>query len=410
MSGKAVMSFKFELLKEFCSFCKDNGIRCYLQGSLLHAAYTETPFNPNWDRITVAVTGAGFLKLHNLINSDSFSSTHPNRALESLLTNKYFPGLYAKYVATDTLHIDFRDKPEWFANKGLAITVLILVNKPEELKHSHILGQYLSNNPPAQRVFQHSYRLRRKAFQIYLDQWRTLSENSGYYTPQGEFLHFVKDFWRSPVYKPIDGFDFPCPQHYIRARQLRSYYSLDTIHSETISFVEFQAICKKKSIDLTDVYNTRREHREDYAAPIAESRRSKRYYNAAFYSTMIRKEISHAIAECPSRDIKNEEYRIIIEEYLTRLIEQSKNGITPYISFDVFLDAVKVYILQNTETFHSRKAVLRRIVNRWIQRIPDSFFLRSPVVDEVCYSERDNEKSESQQREDLTKEIKALLR
>ncbi len=403
------MSFQFELLKEFSTFCRENGVRCFLQGTLLRAAYENSPFDPQWDQLTVAVTGKGFLKLQRLMSKPDFHKAHPNRALESLLTNDRFPGLYAKYVATDTLYINFRDNPKDFVNKGISITIVILVNHPRTLEQVGVLRQYLSDNPVNQFVVQHSGKLRRKAFQAYLSQRNGVSENSGYYTPQGKTTLFTKGFWKSAEYRPIDGFSFLCPKRYAQLLANNTYYTLDTIHSEFMSYDEFRALCADKGIDLKTIYTARKEHRTQYSQRIALSRRNKRYYNAAFYSTMIRKEISEKIAGCPVRDLENEQYLEVIEQYLDYILEQSKNGITPYISFGVFTDAMKVLIAQNNEVFHRRKVVMKSRLTKIINKIPDSFFQYSPVVEAVCYSEKDELQDAEVLRKELARTLQSLL-
>lgn len=404
------MSLKFELLKEFSSFCHDNGIRCYLQGSLLRAAFEGEPFNPEWDRITVAVTGKGFLKLNRLMSTESFADEHPNRVLESLMTNDHFPGLYAKYVATDTLHIDFRDEPEWFANKGLAVTIMILVNHPNRLERVPVLGMYTSENPVLKKLVQLSGRFRRKVFQTYLNQWNSLSEGSGFYSPEGRVISFSKGFWKYPVKKSIDGFSFFCPRRFNRQQQRRPYYTLDSIHSECMTYDEFCALCSQRGISLQEIYADRHQHLDEYSEEIISVRKNKRYYNAAFYSTMIRKNTSEAIAACPVRDLNDADYKEIIEQYLGQLLTQSKNGITPYISHDVYIDAMKLYVQQNSDYFNTRRVVMKKLLKRHIERIPDRFLLYSPVVAQVCYSEKDASQDTRILRESLTKEVLRLLK
>ena len=422
------MNYKFELLQELCKICKDNDIKYFLYGTLMQAAYTDGIVDPKWDSYDIAVTGEGYLKLQEILSSDSFIADHPNRALESPLTNPHFPGFYANYVATDTLYFDFRDDISWFQYKGMAIHILIIVNRKKTKSKiarikSYIRRAYLMTlrtRPVrfSKRVpydfFKFVFSLRgdafkRKMFSDYIAGWKSTAEPSELYLADGRRSSFKKDLWEKAVEKTLDDVSFPFPQICMRKVVKKRFYDLNVIRSELLSYEDFQNMCQAQNINLEDVYRDRRKNRDAMVGGLREGRKDKRYYNAAFYGTAIRRDVSRRVEQCENRSLDSPEYYAVIEEYLEDLEKQYKNGITPYVTMGIYLDAMRLFLKNNEEGYHSRSKIVLKILLQYAEKIPDHYFLQTPVIPESCYSEEEIGKNAGQLRELLETRLNELV-
>jgi hypothetical protein len=422
------MNYKFELLQELCDICKENDIKYFLYGTLMQAAYTDGVVNPKWDSYDVAVTGEGFLKLQQILSSDSFAAEHPDRVMESPLTNPNFPGFYANYVATDTLYFDFRDDFRWFRYKGMAIHILIIANRKKSKSkvaraRNYLRRKYLMTlrTRPVRlkkRIpydffhFLFSLRgeaFRKKMFRDYVAGWRSVSEPSELYLADGRRASFKKDLWEKDVKKTLDDVTFPFPQICMRKIVKKRFYDLNVIRSEMLSYDEFLKMCREQNIDLEEVYRDRRKNRDAMVVGLRQGRKDKRYYNAAFYGTAIRRDISRRVEQCESKSLESPEYFEVIEEYLGDIQKQYKNGITPYVTMGIYLDAMRVFLKNNEEGYHSRSKIVRDILLQYAEKIPDHYFLQTPVIPESCYSEEETGKSAAELRELLVSRLNELV-
>ena len=417
------MNFKFELLQELCTICRDNGIECYLYGTLLQSAYTEETVDPKWNSYDIVMTGEGYRALCGIVSSKEFKKDHPNRVLEDLSTNPFFPGFFANYVATDTLHIDFRDDPKWFQNKGMSIHILLLTNNvPDNISGKVVMflrkaylytvsGSVSSfGDAVRSRLYQIIFSvcgrsLKNKLFDNYLNNWRSESKISSLYLADGRQQRFQKHFWESPEEKKLDGVIFTVPRQCSLLKLRRCYYSLDVIYSENMSYDDFRRLCSENDIDVREAYEQRKNNREAILDDMHTGRKNRRFYNAAFYCTLIRHNVSVSVERCEDRSLESPEYREVIEAYLEDLIAQYKNGITPYVSYSVYLDAMKAFIQQNLDVYHLSKGKVRRMLLKYMDRIPNHYFLQSPIIAASCYSAEEIGKGVEQIREELREAI-----
>ena len=143
--------------------------------------------------------------------------------------------------------------------------------------------------------------------------------------------------------------------------------------------------------------------------PVIRFLTSKRYYNAAFYSTLIRHTTSNSVDQCAIKQLDSPEYYAIIEDYLDNMIKQYKNGITHYVTLDVYLDAMRVFLKNNEEEYHTRDKNVYNMMLSYAKRIPNHFFLKSPIVSDSCYSTEEIGKDEEQLREELKERLYELV-
>lgn len=421
------MNYKFELLQELCTICRENDIQYYLYGTLMQAAYSDGIVDPQWDSYDIAVTGDGFRKLEKILTSESFIAEHPDRALESLLTNPSFPGFFANYVATDTLRFDFREGLDWYQNKGLPIHILIIANRNESTRKARLIKSlregYLDTVHRREegffkRILRFFYNiifavggssLKQRMFNNYVNGWKSASKSSGLYLADGRYSTFKKKFWKTGSEKTLGGITFMAPQVCLRKKVYKQFYTLDVVHSDAMTFSEFEEMCRAQNIDLGTLSKDRKKQFSGMVTVLRQGRKDKRFYNAAFYSTMIRRDTSRKIDQCKVRSLDSPEYNAIIEEYLENIIEQTRNGVTPYVSMNVYMDAMKVFLKYSRELYHSRDKITYNIMMKYASQIPDHYFLKSPVVSESCYSEEENGKNEKQLREELEKRMHDLI-
>ena len=421
------MNYKFELLQELCDICKDNDIDHFVYGSQMQAAYEDGEIDPEWDSYDIAVTAEGFCRLQNILTSDEFVAAHPNRAFESLHTNPHFPGFFANYVATDSLHFDFKNGFEWYQNKGHAIHILIIVNKgsmrikPKIMRHlrrGYIRAVRGQSDEAKEIILRAIYKvifavggrsLKLKLFDDHLKCWESTEMPSGLFLADGRYVNFLKDFWAEGVEKTLGGVTFTFPQICLRRKVFQRLYNLNVLHADTIGYDGFVDLCRSRNIDLERLYRERKKERDSMLKALNRGRASKRYYNSAFYGTMIRGEVGKSVDMCKNRSLDSPEYYEIIEEYLENLIKQYNNGFTPYVTFDIFMDAMRVYLIENKKTYKSRDKVVYRTMIKYVDEIPSSHFRKSSIIPNSCYSEEELGKSESELRAALEDSIHDLV-
>lgn len=420
------MGYQFDLLQELCTICKENQIDYYLYGTLMQAAYDQEEVDPNWDSYDIAVTGAGFRKLEGILTSKDFVDSHPNRALESLLTNPHFPGFHANYVATDTLRFDFRNDINWYQHKGLPIHVLIIANRDQNTRKARMTSRlrdaYLRIVHKRRGFREWLFRLfygaifavggssfKKRLFNNYLNSWKSASKASGLYLADGRYSTFKKNFWKKNAEKTLDGVVFSVPQKCLRKKVYHRLYNLDVIHSETMSYDEFCEMCRKQNIDLQQVYQQRLKQFRAMRLDLKQGRRDKKYYNSAFYSTSIRRDVSRRAAQCEVRSLESPEYYELMEEYLGYIVKHQKNGVTPYITQGLYMDAMKVLLQNNQEGYQSSRKTVYNMMIKYANKIPDHYFLKTDVVADACYSADEAGKDAVQLRKELEEKIHDLV-
>ncbi len=111
----------FSLLKEVDMICRENGIQYYLSPALALCAVTEQPFplSPLAGRVLMK---AGDMEKFRQIFENSETD---GRVLESMMTNKRFPGFYLRYTNTETLCYRMNEGRN-FRFPGLGIDILPL--------------------------------------------------------------------------------------------------------------------------------------------------------------------------------------------------------------------------------------------------------------------------------------------
>lgn len=109
----------FELLLELKQICKKNKIDMYLNEKLLYSALNGGEITGNFTEFSVTIKAKDIKKLVSAVNKIE------NRSIESLQTNKNFPGFHLRYVDEESLFFPLL-KYGQYEKMGFAIDINIL--------------------------------------------------------------------------------------------------------------------------------------------------------------------------------------------------------------------------------------------------------------------------------------------
>lgn len=394
------MDFKFALLLELRDICAANKIDMLLSGSLLEAAFSEAEFDPKWDDLEVVLSGKGFRKLHLICKEASFEQEHPNRKLESLFNNPKFPGFFAKYTATDTTYLHLGRK-SGFKYNGISINIIIMTNDlPDTAKGrgANVLREHYLNIIDVERGYKtrnikyHFWKavftfagnkLQKRLFNGYIKNW-TDKKGGRFYSPaRGIYRRVWKNFFKTQVVKELNGEQFCCPKRYFTRKVSGKMRDFKVLYSESIPYSDYIGVLAARGLDPNSVIDDYVKQNRKYREDLKHGRKGKRYYNAAFYSTLIRVEMPKRLATMNNLSLENEEYRVIMEEYFENAVTYSKYGVTPYVSQKTFLDGARAYAENMISTYNRGEKFIKNAIIKMIDNIPEEHFKDSCITDSL---------------------------
>lgn len=121
----------YELLKELIKICEKEKIDYSINNKLLFDAINNNEITGTYHDFSIVIKSDDIEKLVNAVKDIK------NRSIESLRTNKRFPGLHLRYVAEDTLYFHV-NKYKVYNKMGFAIDIHPLRYLPKNKKQQKI--------------------------------------------------------------------------------------------------------------------------------------------------------------------------------------------------------------------------------------------------------------------------------
>ncbi len=121
----------YELLKELIKICEKEKIDYSINNKLLFDAINNNEITGTYHDFSIVIKSDDIEKLVSAVKDIK------NRSIESLRTNKRFPGLHLRFVAEDTLYFK-TEKYNVYKKMGFAIDIHVLRYHPKDKKQLKI--------------------------------------------------------------------------------------------------------------------------------------------------------------------------------------------------------------------------------------------------------------------------------
>lgn len=369
----------FGLLKELRDICDNNEIDYYISGDLAVSTYNEVKIDEDFHDVSVMVFAKDVEKLLDKLGE------LPNRTVESLLTNKKFPGFYIRYMDEGTTLVNYGDPSFQYKTNSIGINIELICGKQIRGKKGRLLNilkknwirrneaEYLikiKKGSIKERIKKYMVdvfycifgngSVMRNLFMCWVKSGSTINNEAEIALADGSIVNLDAAMFSKKENIFIEEDEFSCVSDlktFIKKAKLKSRTKKYDIFDLNIEWKEYEKVLKKEKISLNKIQNKQKRYiqwKKKIFNPLNKKR--QKYYGYLFCSEDRMKnhkaypdERKRYIIELYEKGNYNE-IRNEMEEYLTQINDYEKKGIG--ISFDNQILVIAMH-MKADEAYHS---------------------------------------------------------
>ena len=388
------------LFEEIKKVCTEANIPFFVSGELANTLSGDF-FAEFYHDASIMVFAKDIRKLmHELGNKN-------NRELESLATNKRFPGFYIRYMDTTTLCLDYMEPNNCYDMNCIGINIEIICNTgignfKEELlnkikkawvrktRNEYLIGKTDLNfkNRFKQKLIGVFFFIfgtpgnMRRLFFSWLDCGSPNSKSVDVALNNGTFVRFDRNIFNSVTLVEVDKCVLPFVskrKEFVNDLNYRKNPTCRIITSNTVCWDKYNALLKCNDVNLKRIRTRYKKNVTWRKTKFAKFRGQRSYYYNLLFCTQDRFIFQNKFNDETKRDIlayyANKEFvnlKNILCDYLGKIKEYQKYNIGLCFDKDIFIIAIHLLIIEAKENSNRKEEYIKKCkkISRIIDCVP----------------------------------------